>query len=32
MRFDYYLCYQARSLSSGRNVVGMAKAGSPEGS
>ena len=27
----YYLCYQARTFSSGRNVVGMARADSPGG-
>ena len=27
----YYLCYQVRSFDSGRNVVGMAKAKSPDG-
>lgn len=27
----YYLCYQARTFSSGRNAVGMARADSPEG-
>lgn len=27
----YYLCYQARTFASGRNVVGMAKSDSPDG-